>query len=158
MADNLDTTKRQQAAFVEAVQKTVKRAAGSSEDLARQLKDALEKNRLADRGVSIRVRSDDGDDGTLRVLEPTPSVVKAEVDPSLKAHSVEFYLTRPSNDGVVETRLLGIAKYPDSDKQWSVRFTTDRFGRKPQDAIVVHAEVLGLDGRLLAAGVLSVGA
>ena len=154
MADKLDTTRAQQAAFVQALQKTVKKTKATRRDFDRLIQEALGKNKIVGRGVSLRVRSEDGDDGTLRTLEPTPSVAKAEVDPSLKAHSVEFYLTRPSDDGAVETRLLGIAKYPNSDNQWGVRFTTDRFANSGQEIVAIHAEVLGGDGNLLAAAAI----
>jgi len=93
---------------------------------------------------------DDSDKGTLRVLEPTPSVAVATIDPAIPAQSVEFYLTRPSGGGGAETRRLGVARYRDSDHNWRIRFVTDRFADTPQDAVVVHAEVIGVGGQLLA--------
>jgi uncharacterized protein (UPF0335 family) len=156
MAQVSDGSKRQQTTFVEALQQTVERSSRENlerKNLQREVQDAISNAFGKDFGVgvSVQARSEDADAGTLRVIEPTPSIVRAEVDPALKAQSVEFYITRPRDDAVVETRLLGIAKYRDSDNRWSVRFTTERFGRKPQEIHIIHAEVLDADGRLLAA-------
>lgn len=100
--------------------------------------------------VELTIRSTDSDNGTLRVLEPTASVVSAKINGGVEPASVEFYLTRPAGGDVVETKLLGVAKHPNSDGSWSVRFSTDRFAVSSADTLVVHAEVIGLDNRILA--------
>jgi len=136
--------------FVEALQKLVR--GDAHRDLDKELRAALEKSfdRSLLTPVSVRATSDDSDKGTLRVLEPTPSVAVATIDPAIPAQSVEFYLTRPSGGGGAETRRLGVARYRDSDHNWRIRFVTDRFADTPQDAVVVHAEVIGVGGQLLA--------
>ena len=100
--------------------------------------------------LELSAHSDGGDDGTLRVLEPTASTAAVKIGHDLEPQSVDFYLTRPAGDGKVETRLLGSAKHPNSDGSWSVRFLTDRFAIKPDDPVVLHAEVFGPDGVLAA--------
>lgn len=90
----------------------------------------------------------------LRVTCPTQSVISAEVAPSVAAAWIEFYLTRPRKDGTAETKLLGVSKYQDGDGRWSLTFTSERFARNPQDAVLFHAEVLSEEGRLLAASFL----
>lgn len=100
--------------------------------------------------VDLSARSDDGDDGTLRVIEPTASTAALTIGRDLEPQTVDFYLTRPAREGQVETRLLGTAKHPNSDGSWSVRFSTDRFAIKPDDPVVIHAEVFGRDGLLAA--------
>jgi hypothetical protein len=100
--------------------------------------------------VELSAHSDGGDDGTLRVLEPATSTAAVKIGRDLEPQTVDFYLTRPASDGTVETRLLGSAKHPNSDGSWSVRFSTDRFAVKPDDPLVLHAEVFGPDGLLAA--------
>lgn len=100
--------------------------------------------------LELSARSNGSDVGTLRVLEPTDSVVSARIDSGLAPDTVDFYLTRPAGEGVVETRLLGTVKHPNSDGSWSLRFRTDRFTVSPEDAVLLHAEVRGLNGGLLA--------
>jgi hypothetical protein len=86
----------------------------------------------------------------LRVTCPTPTEISTQVPDSVRAHTVEFYLTRPRANGIAETRPLGTSKYSDGDGRRRVTFTTQRFARVPNDALVVHAEVLNESGRLLA--------
>ena len=104
--------------------------------------------------VELSTHSDLGDEGTLRVLSPTASSAAVNVDGALNPQTVDFYLTRPASGSAVETRLLGTAKHPNTDGTWSVRFTTDRFAVKPDDPIVLHAEVFGPEGRLAAVAAL----
>lgn len=103
--------------------------------------------------VELTVLSQDGDNGTLRVLQPTPSVVSAKIKGDIEPASVEFYLTRPAGTDTIETNLLGLAKYPNSDGSWSVRFMTDP-GALGCTMIFVHAEVLGVDDRVLLIGAM----
>lgn len=97
----------------------------------------------------LSCRSRDGDEGVLRVLEPTESVVSVEVDPALAPSRVDFFLTRPAGEGRVETRLLGTANYPDTGKMWSVRFQTERYAESPFDPLLLHAEIRDFHGHLV---------
>lgn len=100
--------------------------------------------------AEVTCRSCDGDEGVLRVLDPTESMASVEVDPDLAPSRVDFFLTRPAGEGKVETRLLGTAKYPDSEKKWSVRFQTDRYAESPFDPLLLHAEIRDFRGYLVA--------
>ena len=91
----------------------------------------------------------------LRVTCPTRTVISADVPDPVRVHTVEFYLTRPRQDGIPETRLIGTSKYPDGDGRWGVTFSTERFTRRPTDSLLLHAEVLDENGRLLAAGAIA---
>ena len=84
------------------------------------------------------------------MLEPTESVVSARTKTRLAPSKVEFYLTRPAGMGVVETKLLGTVKHPNSDGSWSLRFLTDRFAVSADDAVLLHAEIFGRNGSLVA--------
>ena len=103
--------------------------------------------------VKITCRSGGGDVGVLRVLDPTESTVSVDADPNRGPSQVDFFLTRPAGEGKVETRLLGTAKYPDSDKKWSVRFLTDRYAESPFDPLLLHAEIRDFRGTLVAVGI-----
>lgn len=105
--------------------------------------------------VELTARSYDSDVGTLRVLEPTGSVATASVRGGVPPNAIDFYLTRPVGADVAETRLLGTAKYPDSNGRWTVRFLTDRFALRPDETVALHAEVMGEDGRLLSVSVIN---
>ncbi|MGO6798482.1 hypothetical protein ELH80_01130 [Rhizobium ruizarguesonis] len=142
--------------FVQGLQKAVTEAESAGDDLSKRLtnfvSDLVASSKL---NVSVGVRSEGAEEGKLRVTCPTPSQAVAEIDGTAEVHSVEFYITRPRKDGVVETRLLGAARYRDGDGRWSVPFVTDRFGITPQDAIAVHVEVLDPNGGLLGANILA---
>ena len=144
---------KQRTALVEALQDFVREAQGSR----RTLDDTQAKPLVDQRNpeMALKVKSQNAIEGGLRVTHPSPSVVTAEIVRSINPHSVEFYITRPREDGVVETRLLGSARYRDSDGKWSARFVSERFSRKPDEPSVIHAEALGPDGRLLAANFIA---
>lgn len=108
--------------------------------------------------AKIACRSRDGDEGILRVLDPTESTAAVDVDPDLAPSQVDFFLTRPAGEGKFETRHLGTAKYPDSDKKWSVRFQTDRYAESPFDPLLLHAEIRDFRGYLVAVAQESMGA
>jgi hypothetical protein len=105
--------------------------------------------------ISLQVRSEGAPDEGLRVTCPSHSIVTAQIDPSINPHNVDFYITRPRQDGVVETRLLGSTRYRDSDGKWSARFTSERFANRLDEMIIIHAEALGGEGRLLEANYIA---
>lgn len=93
---------------------------------------------------------------SLRVTCPSRSEASVELPASMPVDSVEFYLTRPRADGVPETRWLGVTKYKDGNGKWNVRFTTERFARRPNDPLILHVEVLDRANQLLAAEAIAV--
>lgn len=101
-------------------------------------------------GGVMSVKSRNSEEGTLRVLDPTPSIVLVKVDQGLKPRSVDFFLTRPSGAGIAETRFLGTAKYPASTGEWLIHFDTDSFISDPSEPLVLHAEVSDARGNLVA--------
>jgi hypothetical protein len=103
--------------------------------------------------AKITCRSRDGDEGVLRVLDPTESLVSVEIDSALAPGQVDFFITRPSGEGKVETRFLGTAKYPGSDSKWSLRFMTDRYAETPFDPLILHAEIRDFQGSLISVAV-----
>ena len=147
------TTKGDQVAFVEALQNAVQNAPEYGDDFRARVKEANERFFGKRAQLSLKVSSENARSDrvpSLRITCPSRSVVSADIPSSLSPEYVEFYLTRPRADGVAETRLLGVSKYKDGDGKWNVTFTTERFARKPNDSLVIHAEVLSRESRLIA--------
>src|SRR5262249_36491585 len=113
----------------------------------------------ASKKLAVSVRSEGtGEEGSpsMRVTCPSRTTASVDIPRPLSPEVVEFYLTRPRTDGGAETRLLGVAKYKDGDGKWTITFTSERFARKPDDPLVLHAEVFGKAGRLIAARAVAV--
>jgi hypothetical protein len=154
-----ENTEESQAAYVKAV-KALQDAVQESPRFGDAVKARVQEvnaqfcvNAQGKPQLNLTVRSEQtGDDRgpSLRVTCPSRSVVSAEIPSPLAPKYVEFYLTRPRADGLAETRLLGVTKYKDGDGKWNVTFTTERFARRPNDPLVIHAEALDEGGRLLA--------
>jgi hypothetical protein len=157
--DTKTSEAKQTVAYVEALQNAVLKSKG---DLPKRVADAnarLAGGAQAKSQLYLRTHTEGADgkgDASLRVTCPSRSVVSAEIPNSLAPEAVEFYMTRTRVDGVAETRLLGTAKYKDSDGKWNVTFNTERFARRREDAMLVHAEVFGNAGLLIAAQAIAV--
>jgi hypothetical protein len=95
----------------------------------------------------------------IRTRRPTPTRVTIEIPDEQglleRAERLELFSTTRSREAWSETRLVGVAKYPDSDGRWSVEFTTGNFATRSSGHLVLHAELLGPNGALL--GVDAVG-
>jgi hypothetical protein len=145
-------TRRNQVAFVKALQQTVENSKPGSA-LQKRVQAAIDMLRRSlgePRKLKLSVSSEGTSSPSLRVTCPTRSLVSAEIPKPLTPECVEFYLTRPRADGIAETRMIGACKYEDGDGKWTLSFASERFARQPNDSIVVHVEVLGQAGRLLA--------
>jgi len=117
-----------------------------------RLREALEEMGQPKVGFRVGTKETTSEgESKVRVTHPTQTVLSAEVSPSKITGRVEFYQTRQSGDGVPETKLLGVEKYPDRSGNRHLTFTTDRFARRPDEALVIHAELLDGNGFLLAA-------
>lgn len=96
-------------------------------------------------------------DLTLRVTHPTTAVVSAEISPPPDVPTrVEFFSTRPRWDGGVETRLLGVAKHPDSDGRHTVRFESERFALRPDENMIIHGELVDERGFIIATDAIGI--
>ncbi|WP_131618125.1 hypothetical protein [Roseivivax marinus] len=138
-------------AFVASLQENV--SSNKSADSLRELVDDsfkgfVEAAKLS--GGIMSVRSKNSDEGTLRVVDPTPSIASVKIEQELEPRSADFFLTRGSGEGAAETRFLGTAKYPASNGEWQIRFDTERFISDPSEPLVMHAEVTDARGNLVA--------
>lgn len=123
--------------------------------------------------LGLRVDSDvPNAEPAIRTRRPTRTLVTVDmperVDTEGLAERVDLFLTTHGLGGTVQTRQVGSAKYPDTDGKWRVEFVTGRVAaptgrwwrmlplpglrgrQRSSGRAVLHAEVVGLNGALLA--------
>lgn len=170
MSNKSEGNNKETTAFVEALQDAIK--AGGGNDLKAGDRNDL-KARVEEvnaglpsfkgaRKPRLRISAHSAEapgtsrEPSLRVTCPSRSEASIELPASMPVDCVEFYLTRPRADGTPETRWLGVSKYKDGNGKWNVRFTTERFARRPNDPLILHVEVLDRANQLLAAEAIAV--